>query len=172
MNLEITWLKDGVEIDLVREGRYDMDVVTKSLTIRGARVDDSSTYTCLADNGIDTDEVTASLVVRGKGGVWYTVQSGCVLSHCYMHIIVSRIPDIIGWYLDINSWCQDTTLRCISHWYHSDISVIPWYQWYLDISDIRMVLRTAVICGYQSVICGYSIRYPVIKRYCDLWILL
>ncbi len=29
MNLEITWLQDGVEIDLVREGRYDMDVVTK-----------------------------------------------------------------------------------------------------------------------------------------------
>lgn len=65
-NLKYTWRKDGRIIDFQREGRLSMNVITHALIITGAQVEDSAEYTCTADNGLDSAEVKATLVVKGK----------------------------------------------------------------------------------------------------------
>ena len=40
--------------------------VKRYLSVVGARVQDTAEYTCVADNGLDTDEHTAAVVIKGK----------------------------------------------------------------------------------------------------------
>ena len=63
--LKIQWYRDGRPIDFNKERRLRLNVNDNSLTIVESRVDDSGEYTCRADNGLDADEVTAQLTVKG-----------------------------------------------------------------------------------------------------------
>ena len=66
IHFNISWLKKGERIDFKREDRYYMDTRNNSMSIRGVKVLDSSTYTCVADTEIGRSEKTALLVVRGR----------------------------------------------------------------------------------------------------------
>ena len=59
-------MRDGKPIDYEREGRISKNTETNALHIKKATVDDSNRYTCVAENGLDSDEATASLTVKGK----------------------------------------------------------------------------------------------------------
>ena len=64
--LKYQWQKNGKVIDFEREGRLSMNVNEHTLIISQAQVSDSARYTCVADNGLDSDSITAELKVRGK----------------------------------------------------------------------------------------------------------
>ena len=66
-HLTITWRRDGEEIHYEREPRISCDIMDNSLTIVACEEGDSGQYTCVADNGLDSDEFTAVLSVTGKG---------------------------------------------------------------------------------------------------------
>jgi len=66
-NLVVEWRRDGVAVDPSRDRHLDVDSEDFSLHISGARVTDTASYVCHADNGLDqaTSEPT-NVVVRGK----------------------------------------------------------------------------------------------------------
>lgn len=64
--LKIRWLKNGHEINYFKEGRISKDMRDSSLHITMATPEDSGSYTCVASNGIDEDQSTAQLTVRGS----------------------------------------------------------------------------------------------------------
>ena len=64
--LRIEWRRNGETIDYEREGRISKNMADNSLTIGSVAVGDSGEYTCIASNGLDSDEVTAQLVVKGE----------------------------------------------------------------------------------------------------------
>ena len=65
-NLVIKWLRNEQPINYEQEGRISMNTKDNSLHISNAQVRDSTKYTCVATNGIDSDSVTVELLVRGK----------------------------------------------------------------------------------------------------------
>ena len=65
--MAITWRRDGEGIDFTNEPRFLHNPADNTLTIIASEVGDSGDYTCVADNGVDFDEVTATLtVIDGK----------------------------------------------------------------------------------------------------------
>ena len=64
--LRIEWKRNGEPIDYEQEGRISKNMADNSLTISQVVVDDSGEYTCVASNGLDSDEVTAQLTVKGE----------------------------------------------------------------------------------------------------------
>ena len=64
--LRIEWKRNGETIDYEREKRVSKNMADNSLTIGTVAVGDSGEYTCVASNGLDTDEVTAQLIVKGE----------------------------------------------------------------------------------------------------------
>ena len=70
--LRIEWRRNGETIDYEREGRISKNMADNSLTIGSVAVGDSGEYTCIASNGLDSDEVTAQLVVKGKELLWFS----------------------------------------------------------------------------------------------------
>lgn len=63
--LKIEWKRNNSLINFQMEGRVSMNNVEKSLKITGAQVNDTSEYTCIASNGLDQDEQTGKLTVKG-----------------------------------------------------------------------------------------------------------
>lgn len=64
VNLFTTWLKDGQKIDL-----SDPNIEQRpegTLIIKKASSKDTANYTCVVSNGLDSDNSTASLVVKGQ----------------------------------------------------------------------------------------------------------
>ena len=66
-NLKIRWKKDDQFIDYEMAQRVFKNYMDNSLTISGLYILDTGKYTCVASNGLDTDEASAQLVVQGKG---------------------------------------------------------------------------------------------------------
>ena len=66
-HLTVTWRRNGEEIDFTNEPRFSMDSTDNSLTISGVQAGDLGLYTCVAENGIDSDEAVAVLNMEGKG---------------------------------------------------------------------------------------------------------
>ena len=64
--LQIEWRKNGVRIDFRSTKRYRYNTADHSLTIIDASVEDSADYTCVANNSLDSDSLTSTLLVRGK----------------------------------------------------------------------------------------------------------
>ena len=64
-NLKVVWQKDGRPLD-VDAGNYRFDLSDNSLTIKSSKVSDSGKYECTADNGVDSDESTAEIIVKGE----------------------------------------------------------------------------------------------------------
>ncbi|CAD5115432.1 DgyrCDS4407 [Dimorphilus gyrociliatus] len=65
-NLRIRWKKDNAFIDFEEAQRLFQNTMDNSLTISGTISLDTSKYTCVADNGLDSDEKSAQLVVQGR----------------------------------------------------------------------------------------------------------
>lgn len=63
--MQIKWLKDNKEISAVVQ-RMTTNKQDNSLTISGTIVRDSGSYTCVATNGLDQEEASAMLTVRGE----------------------------------------------------------------------------------------------------------
>lgn len=61
-NLNVTWLKNNQPLG----GGSTAVVIGDSLVIDRAQVSDSGTYTCRADNKVDTSEASSTLIVKGK----------------------------------------------------------------------------------------------------------
>ena len=64
--LRIDWRKDNQPIDYEIAQRVFKNQMDNSLTISGLYILDTGKYTCVASNGIDTDERSAQLVVQGE----------------------------------------------------------------------------------------------------------
>lgn len=64
-NLEIQWKKDGQLIDYRLAQRMFKNFMDNSLTISGTITLDTAKYSCVASNGLDTDEADAQLIVQG-----------------------------------------------------------------------------------------------------------
>ena len=64
-NLEIRWKKDGDFIDYRVAQRMFKNIMDNSLSISGTIAQDTAKYTCVAVNGLDSDEASAQLVVQG-----------------------------------------------------------------------------------------------------------
>lgn len=64
--LTITWYKDGQLLDLSRHTNISFILINDSLIIDNVQVSDSGEYKCRADNKVDSDEVSAQLIVRGQ----------------------------------------------------------------------------------------------------------
>ena len=94
--LEIKWKRDGDEIDFKVQKRLRYNVNDHTLTIIGSEVTDSGEYTCVADNGLDSDEVTAQLTVKGKGAQYLSALI-LGLSPAYERCHYKVMPSLIGW---------------------------------------------------------------------------
>ena len=66
-HLTITWRRNGEEINFDSEPRFHINVNANTLMIVASEVEDSGEYTCVAENGVDSDDATAVLTVEGKG---------------------------------------------------------------------------------------------------------
>ena len=64
-HLIITWRRNGEEINFDNEPRFRLNANDNTLTIMASEIDDSGVYTCVAENGVDSDEATAVLTVEG-----------------------------------------------------------------------------------------------------------
>jgi len=64
-NLDIQWKKDDELIDYRLAQRMFKNYMDNSLTISGTITLDTGKYTCVASNGLDTDESDAMLIVQG-----------------------------------------------------------------------------------------------------------
>ena len=64
--LRIEWKRNGQTIDYEQEGRISKNMADNSLTISQAMVSDTAAYTCVASNGLDSDEFTVQLTVKGE----------------------------------------------------------------------------------------------------------
>ena len=64
-NLRIQWRRNGDVINPAPGSRYIINDDTGQLTIRQSRVNDTATYTCRADNGVDFDTWEIPVTVRG-----------------------------------------------------------------------------------------------------------
>lgn len=62
--LKIEWKKDGQIIDYALAQRVFKNTMDNSLTISGTISLDTGKYTCVASNGLDSDEHSAQLVVQ------------------------------------------------------------------------------------------------------------
>ena len=69
-NLEILWKKDGEFINYELAQRIFLNDLDNSLTISGTISLDTGKYTCVARNGLDSDEKSAQLVVQGRNWSW------------------------------------------------------------------------------------------------------
>ena len=65
-NLRIEWKKDGQIIDYNLAQRVFKNNMDNSLTISGTINLDTAKYSCMATNGLDSDESSAQLIVQGK----------------------------------------------------------------------------------------------------------
>ncbi|CAH1783792.1 unnamed protein product [Owenia fusiformis] len=63
-NLKIDWKKDDQIIDYRTAQRVFKNIMDNSLTVSGTISLDTGKYTCMAHNGLDTDEASAQLVVQ------------------------------------------------------------------------------------------------------------
>ena len=64
-NLGINWMKDGQMIDYALAPRVYQNLIDNSLTISGTIYLDTGVYTCVGDNGLDTSNASAQLIVQG-----------------------------------------------------------------------------------------------------------
>jgi len=65
-NLRVEWRKNDVTIDFAKDTRVSLNAHDFSLFIRHSRVDDTASYTCHANNGLDSaDSNPAKLTVQG-----------------------------------------------------------------------------------------------------------
>jgi len=64
-NLRVQWRRNGDVINPPARSRYVISDDGSRLTIRQSRVNDTATYTCRAENGVDFDTVEIPVTVRG-----------------------------------------------------------------------------------------------------------
>lgn len=65
-NMQIDWKKDGQIINYELAQRVFKNTMDNSLTISGTiSWGDTGKYTCMASNGLDSDEASAQLIVQG-----------------------------------------------------------------------------------------------------------
>jgi len=67
--LRIEWKRNSQVIDYEQEGRISKNMADNSLTISQATVSDTGAYTCVASNGLDSDEFTVQLTVKGESSL-------------------------------------------------------------------------------------------------------
>ena len=83
--LKVEWSYRGEPVNVLQEGgRLAVNPLSRALTVRGARVEDTGAYTCRADNGVDRAENTATLIVRGKGAGGLIFELGVVILPFYI----------------------------------------------------------------------------------------
>ena len=109
-NLEILWKKDGEFIDYELAQRIFRNNMDNSLTISGTISLDTGKYTCVAQNGLDSDEKSAQLVVQGRN--WWGLKAGMVVgmgsaNERRRYIVTSSY---IGWAQNQNDLCE--TVHC------------------------------------------------------------
>ena len=97
VHLAITWKRDGDGIDFANEPRFLHNATDNTLMIIASEVGDSGNYACVADNGVDFDEVTATLTVidgkvivnivavDGLAGQEVTASTAVVLAYVAIH---------------------------------------------------------------------------------------
>ena len=76
--LSIMWKRNGDRIDFETEPRFLHDATDDTLTIIASEVGDSGNYSCLAENGVDSDEVIIVLTVNGKDMCRQPLDVACV----------------------------------------------------------------------------------------------
>lgn len=64
-SLAVRWFKDGLELSRNRDPRLRVDHLVGTLRINDARVYDTGSYECVAGTHVDTDSVSAYIVVKG-----------------------------------------------------------------------------------------------------------
>ena len=64
-NLRMQWRRNGDVLNPPPRSRYVISDDGSQLTIRQSRVNDTATYTCRAENGVDFDSVEIPVTVRG-----------------------------------------------------------------------------------------------------------
>jgi len=70
-NLRIQWRRNGDVINPPPRSRIVISDDGSQLTIRQSRVNDTATYTCRAENGVDFDTVEIPVTVRGLTALAY-----------------------------------------------------------------------------------------------------
>jgi len=72
--LRVEWLKDASPVNRVSVEHRRMHGIESFLKIKKAKIDDTGNYTCLAGNGIDSDNQSAQVVVAGNGLLTYALE--------------------------------------------------------------------------------------------------
>jgi receptor-type tyrosine-protein phosphatase zeta len=65
-HLTVEWKYKRESIDYDKDPRITRNKIDKSLRIVGITVEDTGEYTCVADNGLDSDEATATITVQDR----------------------------------------------------------------------------------------------------------
>ena len=69
-NLVIQWKKDDSLIDYRAAQRMFKNSMDNSLTVSGTNTLDTAKYTCMATNGLDSEEADAQLIVQGMSEIF------------------------------------------------------------------------------------------------------
>jgi len=77
LNLQIQWKKDNQTINYALAQRIYQNAIDNSLTISAPIYLDTGKYTCVALNGIDSDEASAQLIVQSVPDPPVSVQVRC-----------------------------------------------------------------------------------------------
>lgn len=130
-NLSIEWKKDGQLIDYALAQRVFRNDMDNSLTISGTISLDTGKYTCMATNGLDSDESSAQLVVQGIHVI--LIQGFISLFFHTCILCITAVPDPPN-----NVWVQ-----CYSEDRRADVNWQPGKENYAPILNFIIQFNTS-----------------------------
>ena len=94
---EITWYKNGIQLDATLQKRHEILAGGRQLRVKGAQLTDAGTYQCLAVNKAGEDSVDFQLTVLGmihssRLGFFFQTESsaGFLLFSTNMYVVDTR----------------------------------------------------------------------------------